>query len=231
MATYNVNQPTLGRLVGFEIDYARLRAMSLMYTETGAGLPRMKEIVEGVADALRIPAQFIEVVLNMECGYPEDKNYLSSMPRIGDGSRRLPDPRYPNPVEWAATLPAYKKNAKTNAGAQIYIGITQISWGFWQDVTSTPGMKDARIILPIAWWTASLYWQIAAPFIYLDRYRSKFPSETQMVPSIVYALHQQGPGGIQKGLKKIVGNQSDKTPRVIKAAQHALRGERPPIYI
>lgn len=231
MATYNVNQPSLGRLASFKIDYARLRAMSLLCTETGAGLPRMKEIVATVAEAINVPAQFIEVVLNMECSYPEEKTYKSSMPRLGDESKSLPDPNFPNPSEWAASLPQYRKGAKVNKGAQLYIGITQISWGFWQDVTGHAPMKTARIMLPTAWWTASLYWQIAAPFIYLDRYRSKFPSTTELVPSVVYALHQQGPGGIQDGLKKIAGKQSDKTPRVIKAAQHALRGERPAVYI
>lgn len=231
MATYNVNEPALGRITGFKIDYTKLRRESANFTDTGAGLPRMREIIAGVADALGIPTQFIEVVLNMECDYPSQPIYRSDMPRLGDSKRRLPDPRYPNPVEWAATLPQYRTDAATNRGAQIYIGVTQISWGFWQDVMSHDQMVQARVTLPLAWWTASLYWQIAAPFIYLDRYRSKFPNATLMVPSVVYALHQQGPGGAASNFAKIDGKQSGKTPTIIRAAQHAMRGRTPVIYI
>lgn len=231
MATYNVNEPVLGRLSAFKIDYARLRRSSLEYPETGAGLPRMREIVIGVAKALAIPVQFIEVVLNMECEYPAEKVYRSDMPRLGDSSKRLPNPEYPNPVEWAATLPQYRMGAKQNSGAQIYVGVTQISWSFWQDVKTATPVKAATIVLPQAWWITTLFWQIAAPFIYLDRYRSKFGANTLMVPSIVYALHQQGPGGAEGGFKSILGEQSDRTPRVIKAAQHAMRGSSPATYI
>lgn len=231
MATYNVNEPVLGKLSAFQIDYTALRRASVNFPETGAGLPRMREIVAGVAQALGVPAQFIAVVLNMECEYPEEKVYLSTMPRLGDSAKRLPDPQFPHPVEWAATLAQYRKGAANNKGAQIYIGVTQISWSFWQDVMGHAPMKSARIILPQAWWTTTLFWQIAAPFIYLDRYRSKFGRSALMVPSIVYALHQQGPGGAEGSFSKIIGNQSDRTPRVIRAAQHALRGNSPPIYI
>lgn len=231
MATYNVNEPALGRITGFKIDYARLRRDSANFTDTGAGLPRMQEIVAGVARALSIPNQFIEVVLNMECDYPANPIYRSDMPRLGDSNKRLPDPRYPNPVEWAASLPQYRTGAASNKGAQIYIGITQISWSFWQDVVMHQPMVDAHIYLPQAWWMASLYWQIAAPFIYLDRYRDKFKNTTVLVPSIVYALHQQGPGGAQSNFAKIVGDQSNKTPRIIRAAQHAIHGRTPSIYI
>lgn len=231
MATYNVNEPALGRVGGFKIDYVKLRRDSANFTDTGAGLPRMREIVAGVAAALGIPSQFIEVVLNMECNYPEEKVYQSDMPRLGDGRKRLPDPRYPNPSEWAATLPKYREGAKANAGAQMYIGVTQISWGFWQDVTTAEGMVSSRTVLPQAWWMASLYWQIAAPFVYFDRYRNKFPGTTVLVPSVIYALHQQGPGGAQNNFAKIVGNQSGKTPKIIRAAQSAMRGRTPNIYI
>lgn len=231
MATYNVNEPALGRIAGFKIDYAKLRRESANFTDTGAGLPRMREIIAGVADALGIPSQFIEVVLNMECDYPSRLIYRTDMPRLGDSNKRLPDPRYPNPIEWAATLPKYKAGAATNKGAQIYVGITQISWGFWQDVTSHRPMMNARVVLPQAWWMASLYWQMAAPFIYFDRYRNKFPSGTVMVPSVVYALHQQGPGGAQNRFSKITGKQSGKTPKIIRAARSAMRGRTPVVYI
>lgn len=231
MATYNVNEPALGRITGFKIDYAKLRRDSANFTDTGAGLPRMREIIAGVADALGIPTQFIEVVLNMECDYPSQPVYRSDMPRLGDSNKRLPDPRYPNPVEWAATLPQYRAGAAMNRGAQIYIGVTQISWGFWRDVMSHSPMVQARVVLPLAWWTASLYWQLAAPFIYLDRYRDKFPGTTVMVPSVVYALHQQGPGGASSNFAKIDGRQSGKTPTIIRAAQHAMRGRTPVMYI
>lgn len=231
MATYNVNEPALGRIAGFKIDYAKLRRDSANFTDTGAGLPRMREIIAGVAAALGIPTQFIEVVLNMECGYPEEKVYRSDMPRLGDSRKRLPDPRYPNPVEWAATLPQYREGAKLNRGAQIYIGVTQISWSFWHDVVNHKPMLEARIVLPQAWWMASLYWQVAAPFIYFDRYRDNFPQSTMLVPSVVYALHQQGPGGAQNNFSKIAGTQSGKTPTIIRAAQQAMRGRTPPIFI
>lgn len=231
MATYNVNEPVLGRIAGFKIDYALLRRESANFTDTGAGLPRMQEIIAGVARALGVPSQFIEVVLNMECDYPSNPIYQSDMPRLGDSKKRLPDPRYPNPVEWAATLPQYRAGAATNRGAQIYIGITQISWSFWQDVVNHQPMVAARVVLPQAWWMASLYWQIAAPFIYFDRYRNKFPAGTVIVPSVVYALHQQGPGGAQNNFAKVEGNQSSKTPRIIRAAQHAMRGRTPVVYI
>lgn len=231
MATYNVNEPELGRIAGFKIDYARLRRESINFQDTGAGLPRMREIIAGVAGALGVPTQFIEVVLNMECDYPATQVYRSDMPRTGDSKKRLPDPRYPNPIEYAATLPKYRAGAATNKGAQMYIGITQISWGFWHDVTNHTPVKNARIMLPLAWWTAPLYWQIAAPFIYFDRYRASFRSSTVMVPSVLYALHQQGPGGARKDFSEILGRQSGKTPRIIRAAQQAMRGRTPAVYI
>lgn len=231
MVPYNVNEPVIGRLTGFQIDYAALRAASVQFTDTGAGLPRLKEIISGASKALRIPKEFIEVVLHMECGYPEDKVYKSSMPRLGDASKRLPNPEYPHPGDWAASQARYRVGAQANANTQRYIGITQISWGFWKDIRETAGMQSARIILPAAWWEASLFWQIVAPFVYLDRYRSKFPVATVLTPAVVYALHQQGPGGAEDQFNVIIGKQSGKTPNVIKAAQHAMQGRRTAVYI
>lgn len=227
----NVNAPVLGRISGFKIDYSALRRASLDFSDIAAGVPRMREMIAALATALSIPTQFVDTILFMECGYPEEKVYRSSMPRLGDGNKPFPNPSYPHPSEWAAGQKAYKAGAQQNKKSQIYIGITQISWSFWQDVRTHAPMVSNRIVLPEVWWQTSLFWQMAAPFIYFDRYKSKLPSTTLMVPAIVYAMHQQGPGGAQGRFTNIIGDQSSFTPRVIKAARGAIEGREVEVWI
>lgn len=118
--------------------------------------------------------------------------------------------------------PSYRAASTRDDGSLLYRGITQASKGFWSDVyehAETKGLKlSAR--RPEA---ASLEEQIAAPFIYLDRYRETVRRHL-FTPAMIYALHQQGPGGAESGFVKPIGEQSGLSLEVVRAARFGARG-------
>lgn len=224
----NVNQPELGAARGYKFDMKRVKLFQNqpLAKLTSVSSAQFGQVIDLVAQALRIPYEFVEVIVRLESGYPNRLvTYSNTMARIGDSGKRLPDWRYPNPIEYSARKGGpYYGLANVNRGAQIYIGVTQISFDFWDDVRKEAA--SAGINLPAKWFGASIFEQVLAPFLYFNVYSRYYASTAVLVPSLIYALHQQGPGFIQKGLPigEEIGKQSGVTPTVLKAAHHANRG-------
>lgn len=118
----------------------------------------------------------------------------------------------------------YRASATRDDGSPTYRGVTQASLPFWIDVTSHAQTKGYKIVARRPE-SATLFEQIAAPFIYLDRYRSRV-SDHLFTPAMIYALHQQGPGAASKGFANVAGNQSGPSLRAVRAAQYGAKGRR-----
>lgn len=118
----------------------------------------------------------------------------------------------------------YRASATRDDGSKTYRGVTQASMPFWMDVTSHAASKGYQIAARRPE-SASLFEQIAAPFIYLDRYRSRVKGHL-FTPAMIYALHQQGPGAASKGFQTVAGSQSGASLRAVRAAQGGARGRR-----
>lgn len=224
----NVNQPELGAARGYKFD---MRQVKLFQNQpvaklTSVSLTQFRQVIDLVAQALRIPHEFVEIIVRLESGYPDRlSTYSNTMARIGDSNKRLPDWRYPNPIEYSARKGGpFHGLANVNRGAQIYIGVTQISFDFWTDVRKEAA--SVGINLPAKWFGATIFEQVLAPFLYFNVYSRYYASSAILVPSLVYALHQQGPGFIKNGLPigGEIGKQSGVTPTVLRAAHYANRG-------
>lgn len=116
----------------------------------------------------------------------------------------------------------YRAAATRDDGSTLYRGITQASIGFWSDAHEWAEKKGLKLSArrPEA---ASLEEQIAAPFIYLDRYRASVRAHL-FTPAMIYALHQQGPGGAESGFVKPIGEQSGRSLEVVRVARLGARG-------
>lgn len=123
----------------------------------------------------------------------------------------------------------YRSAATRDDGSTTYRGITQASLPFWMDVRSHAASKgwNIRASRPE---NASLFEQIAAPFIYLDRYRKRVASHL-FTPAMIYTLHQQGPGAAANGFANVAGSQSGVSLRAVKAAQLGARGRQVAVYL
>lgn len=222
MAQYEY--PDLGSRDEFDLKLGQLNDALAVNSSTGpvssAGLG---SILGLAAQITQIPLEFFEAVLELEADYPRRASYSSAMPRQGDEHRRLPDPRYPHPSAYSAQKGRkYADLAGVNAGTQIYIGVTQMSFEFWDDVKRAllaAGVK--REYLPLAWWQAPLLVQVIAPLVYFKIYGNKYPAKARVNPSTVYMLHQQGPGWVQSGMRALAGQQSVKTSTILRAARRS----------
>lgn len=123
----------------------------------------------------------------------------------------------------------YRSAATRDDGSLLYRGITQASMPFWMDVRSHATSKgwNIRASRPE---NASLFEQIAAPFVYLDRYRKRVESHL-FTPAMIYTLHQQGPGAAKSGFANVAGGQSSVSLRAVKAAQLGARGRQVSVYL
>lgn len=117
----------------------------------------------------------------------------------------------------------YKSTATRDDGSKMYRGITQASKPFWLDVVSHASRKGFLIKAQTPE-SASLFEQIAAPFVYLDRYRNEVKDHL-FTPAMIYALHQQGPGAARKKFATVAGVQSGRSVEVVKIAQLGAHGQ------
>lgn len=118
--------------------------------------------------------------------------------------------------------PKYRAASTRDDGSPLYRGITQASKDFWFDVYERAEKKGLKLSArrPEA---ASLEEQIAAPFIYLDRYRVSVRDHL-FTPAMIYSLHQQGPGGAESGFARPIGEQSGRSLEVVRVARLGARG-------
>lgn len=123
----------------------------------------------------------------------------------------------------------YRAAATRDDGSTDYRGITQASRGFWTDVIVRARLKGWVIAATVPE-NASLFEQIAAPFIYLDRYRKSVKNHL-FTPAMIYALHQQGPGAAEGKFASVSGSQSATSLRAIQVARLGARGKRSSLYL
>lgn len=125
--------------------------------------------------------------------------------------------------------PVYRAAATRDDGSTDYRGITQASKGFWTDVIVRARLKGWVIDATVPE-HATLFEQIAAPFVYLDRYRKAVAGHL-FTPAMIYALHQQGPGAAERKFKSVAGSQSSSSLRAIRVAQLGARGKSASLYL
>lgn len=187
----------------WKIDYQALSHLVASNRTKIADAATLKKMAQTLSPIVGAPVSAIELLLAIECGYPNRSTYRSTMPR-DDGSR-------------------------------LYIGITQVSTGFWTDV-----QRQVRAKGLVAWpnrMEATLEQQMAAPFIYADKYRNTRDDDTNGIslqdfplsPALLYAFHQQSFGGLRSKFTKLNGVQSGVSVEVVKsAARSYTRGN---VYI
>lgn len=233
MSKFNYNEPSLGRRDDLNLDLSRLNQVLAAYPTAGrVSSSEMTRLMSLAAQATGIPLEFFETVLALEASYPDRTSYWSAMPRDGDGSKPLPDYRYPHPSAWSARPPSKGRSAgpfyglaNVNRGTQIYIGVTQMSFDFYSEVKTymlKAGVK--REYLSPKWWEAPLLVQVMAPLVYFMLYKSMYPKDAIVTPSLVYMLHQQGPGWVKQGMRDLAGAQSTLTSTIVKQARKAAQG-------
>lgn len=233
MSYFNYNEPSIGTRKSFSLHLATLNGYLSASSSAGpVDARQMGRILDLASQATRIPLEFFETVLKLEASYPDRSQYSSAMPRDGDGSKPLPDSRYPHPSAYSARPPSkgrpagpYYGLANVNRGTQIYIGVTQMSFDFWGEVKTEllkAGIK--REYLPAQWWTAPLLVQVIAPLVYYKLYGRYYDEDSLVTPATVYMLHQQGPGWVQNGLRDLAGVQSVATKAVVRQARQAAAG-------
>lgn len=233
MSNFNTNEPSLGSRDEFKLDLSRFNQLLKVASDAGpVDSRKMGQLLSFAAQATKIPLEFFETVLRLEASYPDRATYSSTMPRDGDGRKRLPDPRYPHPSAYSARPPKdgrpagpYYGLANVNRDTQIYIGVTQMSFDFYNEI-KTVLLKSGieRQYLPAAWWQAPLLVQVIAPLVYFELYKRFYPTNALVTPATVYMLHQQGPGWVDNGMRDLKGNQSIATVAVVRAARKAATG-------
>lgn len=124
------------------INYPALKQVFARFKQTIVSAKEMEPIIDAVAAALNVPSQAVQVVLHLECGWPDH-------------------------IERAKT--GYRASMTRDDGSTSYRGVTQAGKGFWIDVSGR--YKAKGIIVAGVPERATLAEQIAAPFVYLDRYR------------------------------------------------------------
>lgn len=81
-----------------------------------------------------------------------------------------------------------------------YIGVMQTGAGNWADCLEWVKLRRYPYTLPRNRIDASLEEQIAASFLYFERYRGTAKlSNRALTPVSYYLLHNQGPGAVAKG--------------------------------
>lgn len=131
---------------------------------------------------------------------------------------------------WPDGRSSYRATMPRDDGSLLYRGVSQASKGFWQDIREYAAARGVKGI-PTLPENATLAMQVAAPFIYLDRYK-KIPSnkvsvyDFPLTPALVYAFHQQSRGGLAKSFNpgSALGIQSGQSMKVLRIA-HSQRGQ------
>lgn len=123
----------------------------------------------------------------------------------------------------------YRTTMPRDDGSRRYIGITQISVPFWIDVQRQVRAKK------LANWPArleaTLEQQMAAPFIYADKYRDARTVDSGYIsledfplsPALLYAFHQQSFGGLKTRFSTLAGVQSGPSVQIVKAASRSYK--------
>lgn len=188
------------------INYPALKKVLAAQKSTFATVDELGEIMEAVAPALNVPAQALQTVMFLECGWPEHESrrktgYRNSMPR-DDGSLQ-------------------------------YRGVSQASKDFWIDVSEH--LRKYGIVVAGVPERATLAEQIVSPFIYVDRYRQspvngKRLTEWPLTPGIIYSFHQQSRQGLGNGFSRIAGEQSGVSAKVVLATGRLYRKRAPSAF-
>jgi hypothetical protein len=184
----------------WKIDYNALNVFVKSNQTKVADAKTLNDMARVLSPIVGAPVASIELLLGIECGYPNRATYRSTMPR-DDGSR-------------------------------TYIGITQVSTPFWTDVQRQ--VRDKGLGAWPSRFDATLEQQMAAPFIYADKYRDTRNADTNDIslrdfplsPALLYAFHQQSFGGLRSKFTKLKGVQSGVSVEVVKsAARSYTRGK------
>lgn len=181
------------------INYPALKQVLARHTETSASVDELGEIMEAVAPALGVPVQAVQAVIHLECGWPDHVGRM----RTG-----------------------YRSSMPRDDGSTLYRGVSQASKSFWIDVSERLQQKGIQVAgVPER---ASLAAQIAAPFVYADRYRrspvnGNYLTDWPLTPGIIYSFHQQSRQGLGNRFSKVAGNQSGASTRVVLATGRMYR--------
>lgn len=97
---------------------------------------------------------------------------------------------FPNRPDWM--------NTKVRNGG--YLGVMQTGAGNWYDCLEWVRLRKYPYKLARNRGEASIEEQIAASFLYFERYRSKANlANKTLTPVVYYMLHNQGPGAVARG--------------------------------
>lgn len=191
------------------INYPALKQVFARFKQTMASATEMEPIIDAVAAALNVPSQAVQVVLHLECGWPD---------HIGRAKT------------------GYRASMTRDDGSTLYRGVTQAGKAFWIDVSGR--YKSKGITVAGVPERATLAEQIAAPFVYLDRYRNatirgRRLTEWPLTPGLVYSFHQQSLQGLGSAFKQLTNasGQSGPSLNVIRTTARLHRQAAPMTYL
>lgn len=122
--------------------------------------------------------------------------------------------------------PLYYSVLPTDAGKATYVGVAQISGGYWRDAHEyLIGVLGRRPELPVDRRQASIYIQLMHVLAYMQRYRNnaKVPATVEGI----YAVHNQGFNvDLRRISFKTFGNQSGDAQRTLRLAQQQFNGQQ-----
>lgn len=213
----NVNSSNVETLANSEfstwnawgINYPALKQVFSSFKQTIVSAEEMVPIIDAVAAALNVPSEAVQVVLHLECGWPDHTGRAKT---------------------------GYRSSMTRDDGSTSYRGVTQASKGFWIDVSGR--YKDKGIAVAAVPERATLAEQIAAPFVYLDRYRNTVRNDRRLTewpltPGLVYSFHQQSLQGLSSTFKQLTNaaGQSGPSLKVIRTTAELYRRAAPTKFI
>lgn len=199
-ASFSVNEPGLRRPIksfdDFEFDSIKALAAGRSFTQLDVTASELSTIIAAIASAgasgSTTPA-FLVQALELICSVESD---------------------YP-------IMPRYYAVNPSDSGRAVYVGVAQVSAGYWADSHAylTRKSRDAGLLQQDRR-RATIYQQLVYTLVYMMRYRNKITAP--LSPEGLYVVHNQGYRVDLRRPSALLANQSAKAKQTFERARRQL---------